>query len=98
VANGWGLSGGCRVSGREAGFATPPSILYVHSGFGRNDGVFLFVRLVCVWAETHPTTSKEYGREPCPGWVVIKSGAHQRHRLDYSQTVRETPAQKGAVP
>src|SRR5450755_1277885 len=33
------------------------------------------------------------GRHPCARWLVIQSHAHQSHRLDDAQTVREAPAQ-----
>lgn len=41
--------------------------------------------------------SKQDRREPRTRWFVVKSNAHQGHRLDDLQSIREAPAQQCAV-
>jgi hypothetical protein len=47
-------------------------------------------------AATQP--SKEYRRQPRASRIVVESGAHERHRLNDSQAVCQTPAQEDAIP
>src|SRR6202048_2269771 len=46
----------------------------------------------------HPPASKQNRRKPSPTRRVIEPSAHQSHRLNDAQTIRQAPAKQSVVP